>query len=139
MNLSEFYSYRLIGKLTAFLHLQEFCQRNQIVDSSTTAARFFFLCSNLGLEMFSPRLHFYVLILIWTGRLSYRSLKLTPHTHPTLSNFSCINLVFVCRCSSSTTNPVSVRRVDSSFLVFNLSSHRYLHISLLFSSRFIGS
>jgi hypothetical protein len=42
---SEFYSYRLIGKLTAFLQLQEFCQRNQIVDSSTTAARRFLLCS----------------------------------------------------------------------------------------------
>ena len=32
-------SYRIIGKLTAFLQLQEFCQRNQIVDSSTTTAR----------------------------------------------------------------------------------------------------
>ena len=30
VNLSEFYSYRLIGKLTAFLQLQEFSQRNQI-------------------------------------------------------------------------------------------------------------
>jgi hypothetical protein len=39
VNLSDFYSYRIIGKLTAFLQLQEFCQRNQIVDSSTTAAR----------------------------------------------------------------------------------------------------
>jgi hypothetical protein len=39
VNLSDFYSYRLIGKLTASLQLQEFCQRNQIVDSSTTAAR----------------------------------------------------------------------------------------------------
>ncbi len=29
-NLSEFYSYRLIGKLTAFLQLQELCLRNQI-------------------------------------------------------------------------------------------------------------
>ncbi len=43
VNLSEFYSYRLIGKLTAFLHLQEFCQRNQIVDSSTTSAWLFLL------------------------------------------------------------------------------------------------
>jgi hypothetical protein len=63
MNLSEFYSYRLIGKLTTFLQLQEFCQRNQIVDSSTTVARLFLLCSNLGLEIFSPRLKLYVLIL----------------------------------------------------------------------------
>jgi hypothetical protein len=47
---------------------------------------------------------------------------------------SLINLVFVFRCSSSTSNPVSVRRVDSSFLVFSLSSHRYSYISLLFTS-----
>jgi hypothetical protein len=50
-------------KLTAFFQLQEFCQRNQIVDSSTTAARLFLLCSNLGLEIFSGRLQVYVLIL----------------------------------------------------------------------------
>ena len=39
---SEFvrlYSYRLIGKLTAFLKLQEFSLRNMTVASSTTAAR----------------------------------------------------------------------------------------------------
>ncbi len=52
-----------IGKLTAFLYRQEFCQRKQIVDSSTTSARLFLLCSNLGLEIFSPRLHLYVLSL----------------------------------------------------------------------------
>ena len=40
VNLSDFYSYRLIGKLTAFLQLQEFSLRNQIwEDSSTFAAR----------------------------------------------------------------------------------------------------
>jgi hypothetical protein len=39
VNLSDFYSYRLIGKLTAFLQLQEFSLRNQIVDFSTSAAR----------------------------------------------------------------------------------------------------
>ena len=63
-NLSDFYSYRLIGKLTDFLQLQEFSFRNQIVDSSTTAARLFLLCSNLGLETFSLRLQLYVLLLI---------------------------------------------------------------------------
>jgi hypothetical protein len=36
VNLSDFYSYRIIGKLTVFFQIQEFCQRNQIVDSSTT-------------------------------------------------------------------------------------------------------
>ena len=46
VNLSEFYSYRLIGKLTAFLQLQEFRLRNLHVDSSTTTAR----CSLLSLN-----------------------------------------------------------------------------------------
>jgi hypothetical protein len=36
VNLSDFYSYRLIGKLTAFLQLQEFRLRNQPVESSTS-------------------------------------------------------------------------------------------------------
>jgi hypothetical protein len=39
VNLLDFYSYRLIGKLTAFLQLQEFSQRNLPVVSSTSAAR----------------------------------------------------------------------------------------------------
>jgi hypothetical protein len=39
-NLSDFYSYSLIGKLTTFLKLQEFILCKQIVDSSTTTARF---------------------------------------------------------------------------------------------------
>jgi hypothetical protein len=40
---------------------------------------------------------------------------------------------------TNTFNPVSARRVDSSFLVVSLSSHRYSSISLLFNSRFIDS
>jgi hypothetical protein len=39
VNLSDFYSYRLIGKLTAFLQLQEFVLHNLPVASSTSAAR----------------------------------------------------------------------------------------------------
>jgi hypothetical protein len=39
VNLSDFYSYRLIGKLTDFFQLQEFTFRNMIVTSSTSAAR----------------------------------------------------------------------------------------------------
>ena len=64
VNLLDFYFYRFIEKLTAFLQLQEFSLRNQPVDSSTFTARLFLLSSNLGLEAFSPRLRFYVLILI---------------------------------------------------------------------------
>jgi hypothetical protein len=45
VNLSEFYSYRLIGKLTVFLQLQEFSQRNQTWEhSSTFAARLSLRC-----------------------------------------------------------------------------------------------
>jgi hypothetical protein len=36
LNLSEFYSYRLIGKLTSFLQLQEFSLNNQTVDFFTS-------------------------------------------------------------------------------------------------------
>jgi hypothetical protein len=61
------------------------------------------------------------------------------HSPLTLANFLSINLVSVFRCSSSTTNPVSERRIDSSVLVFSLSLHRYSYIGLLFSSRFIDS
>jgi hypothetical protein len=39
VNLCAFYFYKLIGKLTAFLQLQEFSLRNLPVDSSTSAAR----------------------------------------------------------------------------------------------------
>jgi len=39
VNLSDFYSYRFIGKLTAFLQLQEFSLRLLTVVSSTSAAR----------------------------------------------------------------------------------------------------
>jgi hypothetical protein len=38
VNLSDFYSYRIIQKLTAFSHLQEFSQRKPTVASSTSAA-----------------------------------------------------------------------------------------------------
>jgi hypothetical protein len=39
VNLCDFYSYKLIGKLTAFLQLQEFSLRKPTVDFSTSAAR----------------------------------------------------------------------------------------------------
>ena len=38
VNLSDFYSYKLIGKLTVFLQLQEFTLYKQIVECSTTTA-----------------------------------------------------------------------------------------------------
>ncbi len=65
------------------------------------------------------------------------SITSKSHSPFTLTNFSSFNLVFVFRCSSSTNNPVSVWCVDSSFLVFSLSSHRYSNVSLLFISLLI--
>jgi hypothetical protein len=58
-----------------------------------------------------------------------------------LANFSSINLVFNFRCSSSPNNPVSERSVDSSGLVFGLSSHskrftRLSHTGLVVRNRF---
>ena len=53
VNLSDFYSYRIIGKLTAFLQLQKFSLRNKIVTSSTTVAQLFFNSSNTGFLSFS--------------------------------------------------------------------------------------
>ncbi len=53
VNLLDFYSYRLIGKLTAFLQLQEFSQRNQPVDSFTFAARLSFNSSKVKLVWLS--------------------------------------------------------------------------------------
>jgi hypothetical protein len=56
-----------------------------------------------------------------------------------LANISSINLVFIFRCSSSPRNPVYVRRIDSSTLVFSLSWHRHSYRSNLYLSlyRFI--
>ncbi len=54
----------------------------------------------------------------------------------TLTNISSINVVFIFRCSSSTSNPVYARRVESSALVFSLSL-RHSYIGLVISCRFI--
>jgi hypothetical protein len=45
------------------------------------------------------------------------------HTPITLANISSINVVFIFRCSSSPTNPVYARRLDSSVLVCSLQVH----------------
>jgi hypothetical protein len=63
-NLSDFYPYRLIGKLTAFSQLQEFRWRNlPVEDSSTFAARRSSRTSSQKAETYSIRLQLYVLIL----------------------------------------------------------------------------
>jgi hypothetical protein len=63
VNLSDFYSYSLIGKLTAFLQLQEFSQRKHNVAYSTSTARLSLNSSKAGLVWFSLRQQLYVLIL----------------------------------------------------------------------------
>jgi hypothetical protein len=63
VNLSDFYSYRLIGKLTTFLQLQEFSLRNLPVASSTSAARLFLPCSNHVSHRSLLKTRHYVLIL----------------------------------------------------------------------------
>ncbi len=50
VNVSDFYSYKLIGKLTAFLQLQEFSQRNLIVGFPTSAARLSLLSLSQNVE-----------------------------------------------------------------------------------------
>jgi hypothetical protein len=51
------------------------------------------------------------------------------HSPFTLANFSFVNLVFIFRSSSSTTNPVCERRVD--LLVCSLSLHRHSYIGFI--------
>jgi hypothetical protein len=64
VNLLDFYSYRLIGKLTAFLQLQEFSLRKQTpVASSTSAARLSLPSSKSKLVWLSLKQQPYVLIL----------------------------------------------------------------------------
>jgi hypothetical protein len=64
VNLSDFYSYRLIGKLTAFLKLQEFSLRNLPVVSSTSAARLSLNSSKAESVWLSLRRQLYALRLI---------------------------------------------------------------------------
>jgi hypothetical protein len=59
------------------------------------------------------------------------------HTHPSHSPPSRLLIVSIFGCSRPPRNPVYVRGVDPSVLVFSLSSHRHAYISLLFSSHFI--
>jgi hypothetical protein len=55
VNLLDFYSYRLIGKLTAFFQIQEFSQRIQPVNSFTFAVRLSFNSSKVKLAWLSQK------------------------------------------------------------------------------------
>jgi hypothetical protein len=69
----------------------------------------------------------------WWGTYHFKN----TYSPITLANISFINVVSIFRCSSFKSNPVYARHVDSSALVFSLSSHRHSYIGLVFSSRFI--
>ena len=87
VNLSEFYSYRIIGKLTDFLKLQEFSQWNQTWDhSSTFATRFFLPCSNHAYHRSSIKTCHYLLII--SLNLDGVSITCKSHTHPSHSQTS---------------------------------------------------
>ncbi len=114
MNLSEFYSYRLIGKLTAFLQLQEFCQRNQIVDSSTTTSRFFssMLKSRVG-NILTKAAALRINIKLDGSPIASKS-----HTHPSHSQTSRL-LTSSLSLGVPVPRPTQcLRRVDFSFFSF---------------------
>ncbi len=85
VNSCDFYSYSLIGKLTAFLP-QEFSFHNMTMVSSTSTVR-------LSLHN------------------SKQNLVYVTHSPITLTNFSSINLVFIFRCWGSPNNPLYVRHI----------------------------
>ena len=85
VNLLDFYSYRLIGKLTAFLQLQEFSQRNLPVEDSFTFRRAAFLSglkSKVGLALAKAAALRIVL------NLDGAPIASKSHTHPSHSQTS---------------------------------------------------
>ena len=128
VNLSDFYSYRLIGKLTAFfaasgVQLAQ-TQRGMFHYHRTVFSSILKIKVDLTLAKTAT--------LRITLNLDGVSITTKSHTHPsiTLVNFSSINLVSIFRYSSSSSNPVYARHVGSSSLGFSLSSHRESYIGL---------
>ncbi len=118
VNLCVFYSYKLIGKLTVFLKVQEFSLKvgNTLVRTVDSRVNL-----NLHGSPITSRTHQYSPI--------------------TLGNISSINLVSVFRCSSPPINPVYTRRVDpltfSSFQSFIVPTIIYQSSLYLSFYRFI--
>ena len=102
VNSLDCYSYRLIGKLTAFLQLQEFSLRNRTVDSSTSSAQFYLRSFKQKSAAPWPRLQLYVLT---KYRWCAYHIK-NAHSPISLANISSINLVSIFRCSSAPFNLV---------------------------------
>ena len=66
-----------------------------------------------------------------TGRVVVWWIHHTPHVRPTCGT----RTVSLTTSSLTWVNPIYVRTVDPSALAFSLSSHRHLHVGLLFNSR----
>jgi hypothetical protein len=84
VNLSDFYSYRLIEKLTAFLQLQEFSQRNPPVSRSTSAARLSFNSSKSKVDLALVKASALRINLNLDGE----TIASKSHTHPSHSQTS---------------------------------------------------
>ncbi len=130
MNLSDFYSYRIIGKLTDFFTV------SGVQFTETDSGLFHFrrsvfdqqLKSRVGLTLGKET------VLRIKLNLDGVSITSKSHTHPSHSQtFSFINLVSIFRRSSSPINPVYTRYVDSSPLDFTLSNVQTLSTIRLFS------
>jgi hypothetical protein len=77
--------------------------------------------------VFSFRFFFFMTCFLFS--FSYLSTCGVKITSPiALANLLLINLVSILRCSSPSRNPVTVRHVDPSPLVFSLSSHRHSYL-----------
>jgi hypothetical protein len=135
VNSLDYYSDRLIGKLTAFLQLQEFSLRNEPVTSSTSAARRSWHPESKSRQYPRQGCSFTYYTQYWWATYHFKN----TYSPITLANISSINLISIFRCSSSPSNPVYASRVDCSDLVFSLSSHRHSYTGLVFSSRFLDS
>jgi hypothetical protein len=117
--LSDFYSYRLIGKLTVFLHLQEFNLCNLTVTSSTSDTRISLNSSKSGLDLTLVKESVLRIMLNLDGT----PITSKPHTHPSHSQTSRL-------LTSSLFLGVPVLRSS-------LSSHRHSYTGLVLNSRFI--
>ena len=96
----------LTRSVTRLIHLRVYDSRDRSHQSSTSPSLYYSFTHTHN----TLPLSLHVLLLI------------------TLGNISSINLVFIFRCSSSPSNPVYVRRVDFSVLVFShrTNTHTYL-------------
>ncbi len=141
MKLCDFYSYRIIGKLTAFLQFQEFSLRILPVGLFHFPRTAFSSDLKSRVDNILPKTAtLRVRVNVNLDGAPITSRTHTHQSHTQLLVYSIVsNLVFIFRCSSSPINPVYMRHVDSSVLVFSLASYQHSFIVLVFISRFIDS